>query len=136
MSAASPASTRRKSAPSRPIAVVTVTALISLIVSTMQTLVIPIAPELPRLVNAAPSDTAWAVTATLLASVVVTPVMGRLGDMYGKRLMMLVSLSFLVAGSFTAALSDSLAPLITGRTLQGLGRVRKVRPARFVGTRW
>ncbi|MFB7652503.1 MULTISPECIES: MFS transporter [unclassified Streptomyces] len=120
MSTASPASTSRKSAPSRSIAVVTVTALISLIVSTMQTLVIPIAPELPRLVNAAPSDTAWAVTATLLASVVVTPVMGRLGDMYGKRLMLLVSLSFLVAGSCTAALSDSLAPLIVGRTMQGL----------------
>ncbi|MDQ0715529.1 MFS family permease [Streptomyces luteogriseus] len=75
----------------------------------MQTLVIPIVPELPRLLNAPASDTAWAVTATLLAAAVATPMTGRLGDMYGKRRMLLISLMMLVAGSVTAALSDSLA---------------------------
>jgi len=45
---------------------------------------------------------------------------GRLGDMYGKRRMLLVSLVLLVAGSVTAALSDSLAPMIVGRALQGM----------------
>ncbi|MFF7766657.1 MFS transporter [Streptomyces massasporeus] len=86
----------------------------------MQTLVIPIVPELPRLLNAPASDTAWAVTATLLAAAVATPMTGRLGDMYGKRRMLLISLVMLVAGSVTAALSDSLAPMIVGRALQGL----------------
>ncbi|MFE7992683.1 MFS transporter, partial [Streptomyces shenzhenensis] len=100
--------------------VVAVLAFGGIVVSLMQTLVIPIVPELPKLLDAPASDAAWAVTATLLAAAVATPVMGRLGDMYGKRLMLLTSLGMLVAGSVTAALSDTLAPMIVGRALQGL----------------
>ncbi|MFE9645150.1 MFS transporter [Streptomyces sp. NPDC006365] len=107
-------------APPRPNVVVAVLAFGGIVVSLMQTLVIPIVPELPTLLNAPASDTAWAVTATLLAAAVATPMMGRLGDMYGKRRMLLVSLVMLVAGSITAALSDSLGPMIVGRALQGL----------------
>ncbi|MFJ7291691.1 MFS transporter [Streptomyces collinus] len=114
-----PADTGEPAAP-RANAVVAVLAFGGIVVSLMQTLVIPIVPELPRLLNAPASDTAWAVTATLLAAAVATPMTGRLGDMYGKRRMLLISLVMLVAGSVTAALSDSLAPMIAGRALQGL----------------
>ncbi|MFI8894846.1 MFS transporter [Streptomyces paradoxus] len=114
-----PADTGEPAAP-RANAVVAVLAFGGIVVSLMQTLVIPIVPELPRLLNAPASDTAWAVTATLLAAAVATPMTGRLGDMYGKRRMLLISLVMLVAGSVTAALSDSLAPMIVGRALQGL----------------
>ncbi|MFI9750942.1 MFS transporter [Streptomyces collinus] len=114
-----PADTGEPAAP-RANAVVAVLAFGGIVVSLMQTLVIPIVPELPRLLNASASDTAWAVTATLLAAAVATPVTGRLGDMYGKRRMLLISLVMLVAGSVTAALSDSLTPMIAGRALQGL----------------
>ncbi|MEU3613728.1 MFS transporter [Streptomyces sp. NPDC006872] len=100
--------------------VVAVLAFGGIVVSLMQTLVIPIVPELPKLLDAPASDTAWAITATLLAAAVATPVMGRLGDMYGKRRMLLVSLLVLIAGSVTAALSDELTPMIVGRALQGL----------------
>ncbi|MGW4562820.1 MFS transporter [Streptomyces sp. NPDC004561] len=100
--------------------VVAVLALGGIVVSLMQTLVIPIVPQLPHLLHASASNAAWAVTATLLAAAVATPVMGRLGDMYGKRLMLLTSVVMLVAGSVTAALSDGLAPMIVGRALQGL----------------
>ncbi|MGW9025023.1 MFS transporter [Streptomyces sp. NPDC055722] len=99
---------------------VVVLAFGGIVVSLMQTLVIPIVPELPKLLNASSSDTAWAVTATLLAAAVATPVMGRLGDMYGKRRMLLVGLAMLVLGSVTVALSDGLTPVIVGRALQGL----------------
>ncbi|GGW45033.1 MFS transporter [Streptomyces griseoloalbus] len=91
-----------------------------IVVSLMQTLVIPIVGQLPQLLNASASDTAWAVTATLLAAAVATPVMGRLGDMYGKRRMLLLSMAMLVTGSVVAGLSDSLVPMIVGRALQGL----------------
>ncbi|MER7185363.1 MFS transporter [Streptomyces hyaluromycini] len=103
-----------------PNAVVAVLALAGITVSLMQTLVIPIVPELPKYLNASASNAAWAVTATLLAAAVATPVAGRLGDMFGKRLMLLVSLVLLVSGSVVAALSDSLVPMIVGRSLQGL----------------
>jgi EmrB/QacA subfamily drug resistance transporter len=109
-----------RSVPSRPGAVVAVLALAGITVSLMQTLVIPIVPELPGYLHASASDAAWAVTATLLAAAVATPVAGRLGDMFGKRRLLLVSLVLLVAGSVVCALSDALVPMIVGRTLQGL----------------
>ena len=108
------------SAPPRPNAVVAVLAFAGIVVSLMQTLVIPIVPELPRLLDASPSNAIWAVTATLLAAAVATPIAGRLGDMFGKRRLLLVSLVLLVTGSVVCALSDSLIPMIAGRTLQGL----------------
>ncbi|WP_042168976.1 MFS transporter [Streptomyces sp. NBRC 110035] len=108
------------SAPPRPHVVVAVLAFSGIVVSLMQTLVIPIVGQLPQFLNASASDTAWAVTATLLAAAVATPVMGRLGDMYGKRRMLLLSMSMLVVGSVVAGLSDSLTPMIVGRALQGL----------------
>jgi EmrB/QacA subfamily drug resistance transporter len=114
-----PADDGRPAAP-RANTVVAVLAFGGIVVSLMQTLVIPIVPELPQLLNAPASDTAWAVTATLLAAAVAVPMMGRLGDMYGKRRMLLMSLVLLVAGSVTAALSDSLVPMIVGRVLQGM----------------
>ena len=99
---------------------VAVLALAGIVVSLMQTLVIPIVPELPKLLDAPASDTAWAVTATLLAAAVATPVVGRLGDMFGKRRMLLVSIVLLISGSVVCALGDSLVPMIIGRALQGL----------------
>jgi MFS family permease len=106
--------------PPKPNAVVAVLAFAGIVVALMQTLVIPIVPELPRLLDAPASDTAWAVTATLLAAAVATPVVGRLGDMFGKRRMLLISVVMLVTGSVVCALSDALVPMIAGRALQGL----------------
>ncbi|MFF0014195.1 MFS transporter [Streptomyces sp. NPDC005374] len=106
--------------PPKPNAVVAVLALAGIVVSLMQTLIIPIVPELPKLLNAEASDTAWAVTATLLAASVATPVVGRLGDMFGKRRMLLLSIVLLVSGSVVCGLADSLVPMIIGRALQGL----------------
>ncbi|GAA3119852.1 MFS family permease [Kribbella aluminosa] len=100
--------------------VVPVLASAGITVALMQTLVIPLVPTLPRLLHASAAGTAWAITATLLAAAVATPIMGRLGDMYGKRRMLLISVGMLVAGSVVAALSSSLVPMIAGRALQGL----------------
>ncbi|MFI2509310.1 MFS transporter [Streptomyces sp. NPDC018972] len=107
-------------APPKTGAVVPVLAFSGIVVSLMQTLVIPIVGQLPQYLNASASDTAWAITATLLAAAVATPVMGRLGDMHGKRRMLLISMAMLVVGSVVAGLSDSLVPMIVGRALQGL----------------
>lgn len=89
--------------------------------SFMTTMVIPLQPRLPALLDAHPSDTAWIVTVTLLVSAILTPIAGRLGDMYGKRNVLLALLGLVVVGSVVAALSDSLAPVLVGRALQGAG---------------
>ncbi|MFF1612763.1 MFS transporter [Amycolatopsis sp. NPDC058278] len=114
-----PSTSAREASP-RANLVVAVLALAGITVSLMQTLVIPLIPALPGLLHASAADATWAITATLLAGAVATPTMGRLGDMYGKRRMLLISLGALVAGSTIGALSDSLVPMVAGRTLQGL----------------
>ncbi|WP_328323568.1 MFS transporter [Kribbella sp. NBC_00382] len=116
----SPADSAEVSSPPKPTAVVAVLAFGGIVVSLMQTLVIPLIPELPKLLHAKASGTAWVITATLLAAAVAVPVVGRLGDMYGKRRMLLVSLGLLITGSVIAALSDSLTPMLIGRILQGM----------------
>ncbi|SEH02067.1 Major Facilitator Superfamily protein [Nonomuraea solani] len=110
----------RESAPPRPGGLVAVLAFAGIVTASMQTLVIPLVPRLPALLGASPADATWAVTATLLAAAVATPVVGRLGDMVGKRRMLLISLALLTAGSAIAALSTGLTPMIVGRALQGL----------------
>ncbi|SER64889.1 Major Facilitator Superfamily protein [Lentzea albida] len=104
----------------RPNVVVAVLAAGGIVVSLMQTLVIPLLPRFPQLLGSSPGDTTWVITSTLLASAVATPVIGRLGDMYGKRRMLLVSLLMVVVGSVIGALSHSLVPLIVGRVVQGM----------------
>ncbi|WP_020386111.1 MFS transporter [Kribbella catacumbae] len=115
-----PANPAEVSTPPKVSAVIAVLAFGGIVVSLMQTLVIPLIPELPKLLNASPSGTAWVITATLLAAAVAVPVVGRLGDMYGKRRLLLISLGLLITGSVVAALSDSLPPMIIGRILQGM----------------
>ncbi|CAN5278179.1 MFS transporter [soil metagenome] len=92
-----------------------------LIAAFMQTLVTPIYPELPKLVGATSADTSWVLSSTLLAAAAAIPISGRLGDMYGKRRIMLLLLGIMTVGSVIAALSDTLIPLIVGRSLQGIG---------------
>ncbi|MFD3442797.1 MFS transporter [Streptomyces sp. NPDC058685] len=105
----------------RPGGVVGILAFAGIVAALTQTLVVPLIVELPKLLGTSASNASWVITATLLAAAVATPVAGRLGDMYGKRRMLLVSLAPLVLGSVVCALSSSVVPMIAGRGLQGLG---------------
>jgi predicted MFS family arabinose efflux permease len=85
----------------------------------MQTLVVPLLPQFPRLLSASPGTVAWLVTATLVAGAVCAPVLGRLGDMYGKRRMLLVALAMVTIGSALGAVAPDVGVLIVARVLQG-----------------
>ena len=102
-------------------AIVATLAGTGLIAAFMQTLVTPIIPELPQLLDSNPADTSWVLTSTLLAAAISTPISGRLGDMYGKRRILSILLLVMTAGSVIAALSDSVIPMIIGRSLEGIG---------------
>ncbi|WP_304108541.1 MFS transporter [Mycolicibacterium bacteremicum] len=111
--------------PSGPIArsgrVVAALAFAGMTAAFTQTILIPIQGELPQLLAASSSDTAWVITITLLVAAICTPISGKLGDMYGKRRIALSLLGVLMFGSVVAALSSTVAPLIVGRGLQGVG---------------
>ena len=67
------------------------------------------------------SHLSWVVTAYLLASTVVTPLYGKLGDLYGRKLMLRVAIGLFLVGSALCGLSQSMSELIAFRALQGLG---------------
>lgn len=87
----------------------------------MHSLLIPIQAELPALLDASRGETAWVITITILVSCVCTPITGRLGDMYGKRLIILILLSLLTVGSVLCAVTTGVIPMLIGRGLQGMG---------------
>jgi EmrB/QacA subfamily drug resistance transporter len=67
------------------------------------------------------SHISWVVTAYLLAQTVVTPLYGKLGDLYGRKVVLQSALVLFLAGSALCGLSQSLDELIAFRALQGLG---------------
>ena len=67
------------------------------------------------------SSLSWVITAYLLASTAVAPVFGTLSDIYGRRVMIVASLSLFIAGSILCALAPNMPVLILARGLQGLG---------------
>ncbi|MFI9466670.1 MFS transporter [Streptomyces sp. NPDC052492] len=100
-------------------AVVPVLAFAGIVVAVMQTLLVPVIKDLPQLLHTAPADATWVLTSTLLSGAVATPIMGRLGDLFGKRRMLVVSLAVMVVGALISAFTNDLLVMIAGRTLQG-----------------
>jgi EmrB/QacA subfamily drug resistance transporter len=86
-----------------------------------QTTLIPALGVLKTELHTDASGVAWTLTGYLLAAAVFTPLFGRLGDMFGKRRLLVISLICFAIGSVVAALGDSLGAIVAGRVLQGVG---------------
>jgi len=89
--------------------------------SLLQSMTVPALPRIQHELNTDQSTAAWVLTAFLLAASVATPIGGRLGDSFGKRRMLVVSLSALAVGAVLAALATSIEVMIAARVVQGLG---------------
>ncbi|MGJ3507624.1 MFS transporter [Enemella sp. A6] len=87
----------------------------------MQTVVMPLIPDLPAILGTDLVGASWVLTATLLTGAVAHPISGRLADIFGKRRMLLICLAVVAGGSVVSALSSSLVPMVIGRAMQGLG---------------
>lgn len=103
---------------SRAIAVLS---LAGLTYSLAQTTIISALTPLADQFHAGTTDLAWTYSGFLLASAVATPLFGRLGDMFGKRRMLIAALALFLVGSIVAAFGRSLDMIILGRCIQGLG---------------
>jgi MFS family permease len=111
--------------------------------SLTQTLLIPIQSELPQLLHTSGPNAAWVITITLLAGAVAMPTAGRLADLYGKQRVIVSSAILLLVASVICAVSDSLAPMLVGRAMQGLAMgfipvgislMREITPPHLTGT--
>lgn len=91
-----------------------------LVVTLLQSLVVPALPRFPALIGTSPLAVSWLVTSTLLVGAAATPIIGRLSDILPRRPLMVLTMALVFIGSIIA-LTGGLATLIIGRSLQGLG---------------
>ncbi|MFK3979320.1 MFS transporter [Micromonospora sp. NPDC050397] len=108
----------------------------------LQSLVAPAMSTIAQHLNVSTGDISWILTAYLLSASVLTPILGRLGDMVGKRRVLIGVLATLAVGTLLAALATNLTVLIVARALQGaagailplsIGIVRDELPRERVG---
>ena len=87
----------------------------------MSAMLAPALPDIQHELGASPTSVAWLLTAFLLSTSIFTPIAGRLGDMFGKDRMLVVTLALMLVGGVVSALADTLELLIAGRVIQGVG---------------
>src|SRR4051794_40162039 len=82
-----------------------------------------VATALPQIVSELGGLTSytWVFTAYMLGSTVTVPLYGKLGDVYGRRPLLVVSIGIFLAGSVLCGLSTSMPMLVACRAIQGLG---------------
>jgi EmrB/QacA subfamily drug resistance transporter len=107
--------------PHREVMIILPGLLLAILLAMLDNLIVSTA--LPRIVGdlGGVAHLSWVVTAYILASLVVTPFYGKLGDMYGRKRFFVVAIVIFLAGSALSGLSQSMAELITFRAIQGLG---------------
>ncbi|UGS36647.1 MFS transporter [Capillimicrobium parvum] len=90
--------------------------------SLAQTMILPALPAIQAETGTSEAAVSWLLTAFLLVASVAPPIIGRLGDMFGKERLLLVTLVLFGLGSIVCALgTSSLGLLIAGRVIQGAG---------------
>ena len=87
----------------------------------LQSLVIPVLPTIERGLHTTQNTATWVLTAYLLSASIFTPIIGRLGDMWGKQRLFVVALAALAAGTLLSALAGSIGVMLAGRVIQGVG---------------
>ena len=85
----------------------------------LQSLVAPALPDIQHALHTSENAVSWILTAYLLSASVATPLIGRLGDMYGKERLLMIVLALLSVGTLVSALATSLPLMLVGRVIQG-----------------
>src|SRR6202011_3108465 len=87
----------------------------------LQSLVIPVLTTVQHQLHTTQDTVTWVLTAYLLSASIMTPILGRIGDMIGKERVFVATLIALAVGSLMAALAPSIAVMIVARVIQGIG---------------
>jgi EmrB/QacA subfamily drug resistance transporter len=98
-----------------------VLAVAALAYALLQTMVAPALPDIQRELGASTTSVTWVLTIYLLSASVFTPILGRMGDMFGKERVLVAVLIVLGIGTLVSALSSTLGMLVAGRAIQGAG---------------
>lgn len=87
--------------------------------ATSQTSIVPALPNIQRTMDASTSQAAWVITGFFVSSAALTVIAGRLGDMFGKRRVLLTILSLFGIGALVCAVANSVTMVIVGRVIMG-----------------
>ncbi len=87
----------------------------------LQAIVVPALPNIGHALGTTPSGSAWILTVNLLSTAVLTPVLGRAGDIAGKHRILVAVMVCLAAGTLICAVATSLPLMLVGRAIQGAG---------------
>jgi MFS family permease len=87
----------------------------------LQAAVAPALPELQRELDIPLDDATWILTSILLSASVLTPVIGKMGDLYGKKRILIAVLVVFALGTAISGFAASLPLMLIGRVLQGTG---------------
>lgn len=87
----------------------------------LQSLIVPVLATIQAEFHTDQTTVTWVLTAYLLSASICTPLLGRVGDVVGKKRMLVVTLGALAVGSLAAALAPSIGWLIAARVVQGAG---------------
>jgi EmrB/QacA subfamily drug resistance transporter len=104
-----------------PMLTLAVLATAGLAFALLQSLVAPALPEIQKELGISETTATWILTSYLISASVCTPIFGRLGDMYGKERLLLVSIIIMAVGVVVSAMASSAGPMILGRVIQGAG---------------
>ncbi|HEV7161875.1 MAG TPA: MFS transporter [Solirubrobacteraceae bacterium] len=102
-----------------PTLILAVLALGGVAYAMLSSSVVPALPTMQHALHTTETGITWLLTAYLLSASVGTAILGRLGDMYGKERLLLITLIILAAGTLLAAVSSSLGVIIVARFIQG-----------------
>ena len=86
-----------------------------------ETMLLPAIPEIIQDFKISYGTAAWIFSAYLIVAAVMTPVAGRLSDLYGKKRVLLILLSIYIAGLIAGGFADNISFLLATRIIQGVG---------------
>ncbi len=89
--------------------------------SLLQSLVVPVLPTIQADLHTSQANATWILTIYLLSASVCTPIVGRLGDVWGKQRLLMVALAGMAAGCGLSAIAGSIWLMLLGRAIQGIG---------------
>jgi MFS family permease len=94
---------------------------VSVLVMYAETMLVPAIPDIIKDFNASYSTSSWILSGYLITAAIVTPLIGRLSDIYGKKKILIVVLIIFAASIFVGGFTSDLSSLIGTRILQGVG---------------
>lgn len=86
----------------------------------LQSLITPALPTVQHAMHTSQATVTWVMTAYLLSASIFTPILGRVGDLVGKKRTLVAALIALLIGCLVAALAPNITVLIVARVLQGI----------------